>query len=113
MPVVTSVSHATRPARIHAHGDVRGLAVDRLEYGAGLRVEPEVGVGIADRLDGAAHDVGNVHVGGRGDFSRHDRHARGHQRFAGDAGFGIGSQNRIEDRVGDLVRDLVRMSFGN
>ena len=101
------------PARVYAERDVGGLAVDRREDGAGLRIEAEVRVGVADRGDRAAHDVGDMDVGRGRDLARDDGHAGRHQRFAGNPGLGIFQQNGVEDRVGDLIRDLVRMSFGD
>ena len=52
-------------AGVDAHRDVGRLAVDRADHRAGLRVEAERRVGVADALDRLAHDVGHVHVRGR------------------------------------------------
>src|SRR5207244_5515104 len=52
-----------RAARVDAPRDIGRLPVDRGDYGAGLRVEAEVRVGVADGGDGAPHDVGDVDVG--------------------------------------------------
>src|SRR3977135_1499250 len=71
-----------RPALVHAHGDVARLAIDGREDGAGLRVEAAARVGVADRADRAAHDVGDMDVGGGGDLACYDGHARGDEGFA-------------------------------
>src|SRR5207302_1890997 len=91
--------------------DVARLAVDGGEGGAGLGIEPEARVRVADGADGAPHDVGDVDVGGGGDFSRHDRHARGDEGLAGDARRRVLANDGVEHSVGDLVGDLIGMAF--
>src|SRR5207247_4685617 len=91
--------------------DVGGLAVDCRQDGTGLRIEAEVRVGVADRGDGPAHDVRDVDVGRRGDFARHDGHSGRDQGFTGDPRRRILEQDGVQDRVGDLIRDFVRMAF--
>ena len=101
------------PAAVHAERDVGGLAVDARENRAGLGVEAEVGVGVADPADGAAHDVRDVHVGRGRDLARHESHPRGHKGLARHTCLRIGAKNGVEDRVGDLVGDLVGMALGH
>ena len=71
--------------RIDAHRDVRRLAVDRREHGAGAAVHAVGGVGVADALHRPADQVGDVDVGLGRDLARDDRHPGGHQRLARDA----------------------------
>ena len=101
----------TRPTRVHAERDVGRLAIDGRQNRAGLRVEAEVGVGVPDGRDRAAHDIGDVDVGRSGDFAGNYRHPGRDQRFAGDPGGGILGKNRIEHRVRDLIGDLVGVPF--
>jgi hypothetical protein len=56
---------------------------------------------------------GIVDVGLRGDFAGDDRHAGGDHGLDGDAGELILRQHRVEDGVGDLVGDLVRMAHAD
>ena len=100
-----------RPAAVDAEGDVGGLFVDRGEYRAGLGVEAEVGVGIADGRDGAADDVGDVDVGRGSDLPCDDGHAGRHEGFARDARHRVAGEDGVQDRVGDLVGDLVGVSL--
>src|SRR5256885_1936964 len=100
-----------RAPSVHAQGDVARLAVDGGEDGAGLGVEAEARVRVADRADRPPHDVGNVDVRGGGDLPGDDGHARGDERLAGHAGGGGLGDDRVEDRVRDLVGDLVGMTF--
>ena len=102
-----------RPALVHAECDVGGLAIDGRQDRASLGIESEVRVGIADRRDGSAHDVGDMDVCRSGDFAGDDRHAGRDQRFAGYSRRRIFQQNRIQNRVGDLIRDLIGVPFRN
>jgi hypothetical protein len=70
-------------AFIHALGDVGGLAVDRGEHRAALVVEADVGIVVADALDGLAGDVHVVDVGLGGDLAGDHHQAGGHQGLAG------------------------------
>src|SRR5256886_17510939 len=66
-----------RAPPVHAERDVTRLAVDGGEDGAGLGIEPEARVRVADGADGAPYDVGGMDVGGGGGFTRHDGHTPG------------------------------------
>ena len=100
-------------ARVHAERDVVRLLVDRREHRAARRVEPVGGIRVADRLDGAPGDLLDVDVAPGGDLARDDAKARRQKRLAGDAPAGIDGENRVENGIRDLVRDLVRMPFGD
>ena len=54
-----------------------------------------------------------VDVRGRRDFSRHDRHARGDERFARHSAVLVLRKDRVQHRVRYLVRDLVGMTLGD
>ena len=56
-------------ARIHAHGDVGRLRIDRRDHGTGLVVETVDGSRISDALDGAADDRREIHVDLGGDLT--------------------------------------------
>ena len=88
-----------------------GLLVNGGEDGTGMVVESPGGVAIADILDDLANDIGNLDVGLGGDFPGHEGNAGGQNRFAGHPGIFVFGNDRVEDSVGDLVGDLVRMSF--
>src|SRR5208282_84500 len=98
---------------IHAHGDVAGLLVDAGNYGAGVGVEPVDGVIVADGLHYAADQALKVHVSFGGDLAGDYDEAGAGQGFASDAAGGVFPQAGVENGIGNLVGDLVRMSFGN
>src|SRR5439155_18996515 len=49
---------------VDADGDVGRLGLDGDHHAAGLAVDAELGVGVADPLDGVPDDLGDLHVGG-------------------------------------------------
>ncbi len=102
-----------RAARVHALRDVRRLAIDRAQHSARLAIEAEARVVVADGRDRAANDVRDGHVRVRRDLASHAREAGGDERFARDARIGIRREDRIEHGVGDLIRDLVWVTFGH
>ena len=101
------------PAGVHAHGDVRGLPLDRGNHGAGFGVEAVLGARVADVADDVAGNVGIIEHGLGGDFTGDHHQARRHQRFARHAPHGIFREHRVEYRVRNLIGNLVRVTFGH
>ena len=119
---------------IDAHGDVGRLAVQQhFDVGA---VFGEAVLVVADVLDDAARDLGDHLAIDDGlvavlfeerrlaaAFAGDDDLVGGGQRFAAEAGvdravvgnakLNVVFEKGVEHRVGDLVADLVRMTFGN
>ena len=109
-------SLVSRAPRVHAHRDVGGLPahvdldVDR------VGVEIVVPPGVSDAPDRAADHGFEFRPRGsapRRCFAGDHGAAGGDERFAGDPGQGVPSQERVENGVGNLVRNLVRMAFGH
>ena len=105
-----------RASRVHAHRDVRGLPAHVDLDGHRVRVEVVVSPGVSDAPDRLAHH--GFELLRRGSvpcrrFPGDHRAAGGDERLAGDPGQGIPSQERVENGVGNLVRNLVRMAFGH
>ncbi len=98
---------------VDALGDVGRLLVDRVEDGAGVGGEAEVGVDVADLADRLARDLLDVDVRRGRDLTGDDDEARVHERLAGDATVGVVAQDGVEDAVGDLVGDLVGVTLGD
>jgi len=80
---------------------------------ATVGVETQVGVRVADAPDSLAHHIGDFYIGFSGDFASDQHKTCRHEAFAGDTGVGICLVNLVQHRIGDLIADLVRMSFGN
>ena len=98
---------------IDALGDVRRLALDRHERAARLVVEAVVGARVADVADRVADDGLEVDVGVGRDLAEDEHEARRRGRLARDAGVGVVADDRVQDRVGDLVAHLVGVAFGD
>ncbi len=98
---------------VDALGDVRRLLVDRVQDGARVRREAEVGVDVADLADRLASDLLDVDVGLGRDLAGDDHEAGVDERLARDATVRVLGEDRVQDAVGDLVRDLVGMTLGH
>src|SRR5690606_28062577 len=98
---------------VDAHGDIRRLFADRVEYGAGGAIEADIRTVVADVEDDLAHHVFQVNIRGSGDFTGDDGHAGFHQGFYRNTGVGIILDDRIQHGVGNLIRHFVRMAFRN
>src|SRR5690606_6257989 len=68
---------------------------------------------VADLADHVAHDGGDVAVPGGADLAGHVHQTGGHHGLHGDPGVAVLRQQVVEDRVGDLVADLVGVPFGD
>ncbi|MOA06395.1 hypothetical protein D3C78_1260270 [compost metagenome] len=66
---------------------------------------------IADFTHGFTGDFFDIYPGAGGDFTADQHHAGFHVGFAGYACFRILFQDGVENGIGDLVGDFVRMSF--
>jgi len=98
---------------VDALSNVGGLLFEGNEDVAGLVVESFGRVVISDVLDGVANDLLVVDDRLRGDLSANKDHARLCDRFAGNFGVGVLLEMSIEDGIGDLIANLVRMTFSN
>ena len=98
---------------VNALGDIRRLLVHGNEHGAALVVELQVGVHVADVLDGVAGDFLEVDDGLGSDFAGNHHEARVHECFTGDAALRVLREAGVEDGIGNLVGNLVRVSLGH
>ena len=107
------VGHAalTLVGLVDALRDVRRLLVDRVEHGARIGGEPELGVDVADPAHRLAHDLLDVDERLGRDLTGHDDEARVHERLARHARTRIVAEAGVQDAVGDLVGDLVGMTL--
>ena len=98
---------------VYALVDIRGLHAKCGQYCAGFIVETHLGAGIADILDGLAHQGFIVGFGSGGDFSGYHDHAGFEQRLAGYAGVRVFGEYGIEYGIRDLISHFVRVAFRN
>jgi len=93
--------------------DVGRLAVNGGDDGAGVGVEAFEGVVVPDLVDRVADQGLEVDVGLGSDLPGDDDQAGAGEGLAGNAAVGVDGQAGVEDGVGDLVGDLVRVTFGH
>ena len=111
--VVDSLAGAVLERVVDALGDVGALRADRHADATRRAVETLLARVIADLEDRVAHDAGDVDPPGGGHLAR-DVHLTGRDEgLDGDAALGVLFEHRVQDRVADLVGDLVRVSFGD
>ena len=111
--VLTTRSGAMFERHVDAAGDVGTLLVERDEHGAVLSVKALGPVVVANVENRAPRASGDVDDGRRGDLSHYDAQPRGEERLAGDAREGILGENGVEDPIGHLIGNLVRVPFGH
>src|SRR5688572_8765209 len=98
---------------VDALGDVGRLRADGHAHAAGRAVEALTGGVVADPQDRVPHDRGDVDVAGRGDLAG-DVHLAGRDHgLDGHPAARVLRQHRVQDRVADLVGDLVRVALGD
>ena len=98
---------------VHALSNVRTLAIEGHHDRAGLRVDAHVVVRVTDLLDHAADDVLIIDRGFRRDFTRNNGYTRGDHRLTGNPAVRILLKQGIQNTVGNLVRQLVRMAHAD
>ncbi len=114
---------------VHALGNVGGLLVDGAHDGTGVAVEAVLRAVVADGAHHVARDGLHVHVGLGANLAGNEDGARGDERLAGAAHLrrvgrvavgcnvallGQGDllgQDGVQNGVGNLIADLVRVSF--
>src|SRR5699024_3581788 len=74
-------------------------------------VDAEIGVVVADALDGVTRNADIIDVGVGRDFAGQHYEAGVAQRFGGNAGTWILLEDGIEDGIRDLVGDFVGVAF--
>src|SRR5579862_2003459 len=98
---------------VDALRDVGRLLVDRDDDAACVGVEAELRARISDLGDLAADEPRDVDVDLGRDLAGYDDEAGRDQRLAGDAAVRVLGKDCVENGVGDLVGDLVRMTLGD
>ena len=96
---------------VNALGDVHGLLADDVDNAAGVTVVAHGRGGVADVLDHAAHQVFQIHPGAGGDFPTDDSDPGLYHGFARNPGMGVVDQNGVEDGIGNLVSQFIRVAF--
>jgi hypothetical protein len=89
------------------------LRLDRGQHRALVAVEPGRDIVVADLAYRLARDIDVIDMGAGSDFTgQHDQPGLD-QRFERDSRVGILLDQRVEDRIRNLVAHLVGMAFGD
>jgi len=110
---LVSCSLLTEEGRIgiHPHGDVGRLRIGQVDDLQSLIVESASFFGIADLLDGFPDDSFNVQCGVGGNLSAYNYDIGSGKDLAGNPAFGVLTKTCVENGIGNLIADFVRMSF--
>ena len=98
---------------VDAKRDVGRLLLERGDRAAGLIVEAEPRVVVADLADGVAHDRLHVAVGLGRHLAEDEDEAGGGRHLDRHAGLRVAREDVVEDGVGDLVAELVGVALGH
>ena len=96
---------------INALRDIRGLFVKGYQNTAGLVVKTISCIGIADFLNGAADNLGNIHIAAGRNFTDHMHLTGSHQCFTRHTALWVLGDNRVQNTVGNLVSHFIGMTF--
>src|SRR5262249_31936435 len=97
---------------VDTHGNVARLLVNRRDYGTGVGVKTIQRIVVSDGSYHSANQGLEIDICFGGDFTGDDNQSGSGQRLAGHTAVSIFLQTGIEDGVGNLVGNFVRMSFG-
>ncbi len=98
---------------VDPHRNVRRLLIDRRQHRTRIAVEPERIVVVPDTAHRVAHHPRIIHIRLRADLTRDHHHPRRAHRLARHPRLRILLENRIQHRITDLIRHLVRMTLGH
>lgn len=109
--LITSTEVLEAVIQVKTLSDIGGLLLDGDEEVQSLVVEALGGVIVADVLDGLADNLLVVELGLGGDLAEDHDHAGLGGSLASDLGEGVLGQAGIEDRVRNLIGDLVGVTL--
>ena len=96
---------------VDAQSNILGLLIQMNKNDSGIGFEPISGIGVANSANGVARDALDIHIAIGGDLAHHQEqpgrrgHLTSHPRPR------ILSEDGVQDGIGDLVADFVRVAF--
>lgn len=106
-------AHVEVVGRVDAHGDVSALLLDHDLYLAGVGPDALLGLVVAYSAQHFARNALVIDAFHAGNLAADQDELGGGEHLAGDVGPLVARQALVEDRVRDLVADLVGMAFRN
>ena len=96
---------------VNAHGDIGGLLINGSDDCTVVSVESEFSSGVSDLADGVADDLLDIYVSFGSDLTHNQYKTGGGAGLTSNTAHGILSHQRVQDGIGNLVTDFVRMAF--
>ena len=96
---------------VHALIDFGALTGQRHHHAAGIRVKTDAGARVADVANHGTHDVLDIAIAFAGHLAEHEELPSGGAGLHRHVGMRVLREHIVENRVGNLVADLIRMAF--
>ncbi len=107
----TAATHFMR--LIDPPGDITGLLINAQQHRTGAPIESTRGFSnIANFFDRLADDGSDIDITTGGNFTAYQNQAGCYRCFSRHTGFWVFRQECIQDGIGDLIANLVRMPLG-
>ena len=97
---------------VHALSNVRRLLVDCADNRASVAVKAQLAAVVADVLYNFSGNAGEVAIAFGGNFAHNQHQTRGCANFASHSGIFVFGNDVVQNGVGNLIADFVRMPFG-
>ena len=97
---------------VYAHSNIGGLLINGSDNGTVIGIESEFSSGISDLANGIANDFLDIYVCFGGDFAHYQYKTGGSAGLAGNTAHRVLFHQCVQDCIGNLVTDFVRMAFG-
>ncbi|MPN41905.1 hypothetical protein SDC9_189460 [bioreactor metagenome] len=96
---------------VNPHGNIGRLLVNRRKYGAGIAVKPLRGIVISDFPNYLSGDFWNIYIAACRYFPHNQYEASRRNGLAGDMRHRVLLQDRVQNRVGNLIAYFIGMAF--
>ena len=97
---------------VDTHSDIGGLLVDGCDHTTVLRIKTVFSSVISDLTNGISYDFLDIHISFCCDLTHNQYQAGGDSCLAGYTAHRILFHQCVQDCIGNLVTDFVRMAFG-
>ena len=98
---------------VHAHCNVRGLHVNGGQHRAGRTIEARIRRIVTDLFDDFTRNRIDVHIALGGNLAHHVHHTGRRRHFASYMRGRVFRHDVVENCIGNLVANLVRVAFGH
>ena len=96
---------------VNTHSNVCGLLIDCGDHCTVVSIKAIFSSGISDLADGVTDDLLDIYISLGGDLTHNKYQTGGCACLACNTAHGVLCHKSVKDSIGNLVTDLVRMSF--